>query len=110
MAEKVKFIYTPFVIDFLDDLVRILYKKEYFGFIDTAENYVLKIYDAIEKDVCITKHQETPAELSYLGSSYIFYKSNKRTTWYVFFERKENNYLITGILNNYCEEVKYLIK
>ena len=28
----------PHLIDFLDDLVRVLYKKEYFGFIETAEN------------------------------------------------------------------------
>jgi hypothetical protein len=47
MVGKIKVIFTPYVIDFLDDLVRVLYKKEYFGFIETAEDYVSKIYDAV---------------------------------------------------------------
>ena len=43
MVGKIKVVFTPYVIDFLDDLVRILYIKEYFGFIETAEDYVSKI-------------------------------------------------------------------
>jgi hypothetical protein len=43
-----------------------------------------------------------------LGSNYIFYKSNARTTWFVFFEKLEENYFITGILNNHCEEAKFV--
>ena len=44
----------------------------------------------------------------HLGKKYIFYKANSRTTWYVFFESNENKILITGILNNHCEEAKWL--
>lgn len=47
MVGKIKVVFTPQVIEFLDDLVRVLYKKEYFGFIETAEEYVSKIYDAV---------------------------------------------------------------
>jgi hypothetical protein len=36
MVGKIEIIFPPNVIDFLDGLVRILYKKEYFGFIETA--------------------------------------------------------------------------
>jgi hypothetical protein len=32
-------------LNYLDDLIEILYKKEYFGFIESAEMYVVDIYD-----------------------------------------------------------------
>ena len=108
MVGKIKVIFTPYVIDFLDDLVRILYIKEYFGFIETAEDYVSKIYDAVLENIKSFTYKESPKTLKYLGSNYIFYKSNNRTTWYVFFEIKNNNFLITGIINNHCEEAKEL--
>jgi hypothetical protein len=92
----------------LDDLVRVLYKKEYFGFIETAEEYVLKIYDAVPENIKLSPHKSTLKNLQHLGSNYIFYKSNNRTTWYVFFERKNQKYLITGIINNHCQEAKEL--
>ncbi len=90
----------------MDDLVRVLYKEEYFGFIDTAEEYVSKIYDAVPKNIKVSTHKLTPQKLQYLGSNYIFYKSNNRTTWYIFFEKSNQSYLITGIINNHCEEAK----
>lgn len=108
MVGKVKVIITPKVIDYLDDLVRILYKEEYFGFIESAEDYVLKIYDALDENIKLNTHKLTSQKLKYLGSNYIFYKSNKRTTWYIFFEKKNRNYLVTGIINNHCEEAKDL--
>jgi len=108
MVGKIDVIITPKVIDFLDDLVRILYKKEYFGFIESAEAYVLKIYDSIEENILLSPHKTTPKILEHLGSNYIFYKANQRTTWFIFFEKQNNNYLITGILNNHCEEAKDL--
>lgn len=33
--------------NYLDDLIKVLYKKEYFGFIESAEIYVSNIYDFI---------------------------------------------------------------
>jgi hypothetical protein len=108
MVGKIKVIFTPHVIDYLDDLVRVLYKKDYFGFIETAEEYVSKIYDAVPENIKLCKHKLTPQNLKYLGSNYIFYKSNHRTTWYIFFEKRNQNYLITAIINNHCEEAKEL--
>jgi pyoverdine/dityrosine biosynthesis protein Dit1 len=108
MVGEIKLIYTSHVIDYLDDLVRILYKKEYFGFIETAEGYVSNIYDAIPERIKLSTHQQTPKCLKYRGSNYIFYKANNRTTWYIFFEKQNKNFLITGILNNHCEEINNL--
>lgn len=95
-------------INYLDDLIEILYKKEYFGFIESAEIYVTDIYDFIFQNIKDFPSKKTPIPLNNLGSNYIFYNSNSRTTWYIFFEQKGSNYLITNILNNHCEEAKWL--
>lgn len=108
MVGKIEVIYTPSVISYLNDLVIILYKKEYFGFIESADEYVDDIYDAIPERIKKAPHKQTPKLLQYLGSNYIFYKPNARTTWYIFFEKRDQNYLITGITNNYCEEANEL--
>mgnify|MGYP003408743967 CR=1 FL=1 len=108
MVGKIEVVFTPHVIDFLDDLVRLLYKQEYFGFIETAEEYVSKIYDFIPENLRLNNHKVTPQKLRYLGTNYIFYKANNRTTWYIFFERQDSIFLITGISNNHCEEAKRL--
>ena len=108
MVGEIGVIYTPEVIRYLDDLVITLYKEEYFGFIESAEEYVSNIYKEVPERIKKSPHKKTPKPLQYLGSEYIFYKSNARTTWYMFFEQKNQNYLITGILNNYSEEAKEL--
>ena len=108
MVGKIKVIFTPKVIADLDNLVQILYKKEYFGFIESAEEYVSRIYDATSERCQLDIHKIAPKNISHLGTYYIFYKSNKRTTWYIFFEKKATAILITGISNNHCEEAKGL--
>ena len=108
MEGKIEVIFTPQVIGFLDNLVRVLYKKECFGYIDTAEEYGVKIYDAVSECIISFPQKSTPKKLKYLGSNYIFYKSNSRTTWCVFFEKKNQIFLITGIINNHCAEAKEL--
>lgn len=107
MVGQIKVFISPAVVDYLDALVYQLYKKEYFGFIASAEEYVALLYDAINHTIHLN-NKPTAEKLLYLGSNYIFYKSNKRTTWYIFFEKKDTIYLVTGILNNYCPEVKYI--
>lgn len=108
MVGEIEVIFTSYVIRYLDDLVVALYKNEYFGFIESAENYVSNIYDAVPERIKTTHHKKTPKSLHYLGSNYIFYKSNNPTTWYVFFEKRNQNHLITGVLNNNNEEAKEL--
>jgi hypothetical protein len=107
MVER-KIIYTEKVILYLDELVQILYTKEYFGFLESAEQYVIAIYDYVDQNTANSKHYKTPSELSHLGEFYIFYSPNKRTSWYIFFEKRKSEYLITGILNNHCPEARFL--
>lgn len=108
MVGKIEINSTPDVIRFLDDLVIKLYNEEYFGFIESAEKYVSDIYDAIPERIKKTTHKKTPNPIRYLGSNYVFYRTNSRTTWYIFFEKRNDNYLITRIINNNSEEAKEL--
>jgi hypothetical protein len=52
--------------------------------------------------------KKTPKELSHLGFHYIFYPSNARTTWFIFFEQHNSNHLVTGILNNHRSEAQFI--
>jgi hypothetical protein len=106
--EKVVVIYKREVERYINDLVFILFKEEYFGFLESAVIYKDKIIEFVEDNIATFPSRKTPIELSSFGSNYIFYKSNKRTTWYIFFERIENNYLITNIINSHCKEAKWL--
>ena len=93
---------------YLDELIEVLYKKEYFGFIESAEIYVSRIYDFVEENIQNFSKRKTPLKLKRFGNNYIFFKINPRTTWYIFFEEQNNIFLITYILNNHCAEAKYL--
>lgn len=77
------------------------------SYIENAESYVERIYEFAECSIHTFPHKKSPEKLSHLGKSYIFYKSNPRTTWYLFFELRDANYLITGVLNNHCEEARF---
>lgn len=96
------------VLDYFDDLIFVLFQEQYFGFIESSEIYVDKIVDFIKNDLATFPSKKTPIQLQYLGSNYVFYQSNQRTTWYIFFEQSNYNYLITNIINSHNEKIKWL--
>ena len=106
--EKVKIELLPEVIIFLNELVELLFYKEYFGFEDAAQFYVQNIYDFIENDLINFPHKSTPKKLKHFGSNYVFYRPNNRTTWYIFFEKSNNRYLISHLTNNHVKELNDL--
>ena len=108
MERKVSIVFRVEVIDFLDNLLFILYEKNYFNYKANASEYVLKIYDFIESNIVHFPYKESPSTIKYLGSHYIFYTSNQRTTWFIFFEVKDKEYTITAIINNHCKEANFL--
>ncbi len=106
--EKVEVFYKPEVEKFINELVFILYKEDYFSFLENAIEYKDKLIDFIENNIQSFPFRFSPLPLYSFGSKYIFYRSNSRTTWYVFFEQKDNKYLITYVTNNHSELSKYL--
>jgi hypothetical protein len=103
-----KIIFKNNVLDYFDELVYRLFDEEYFSYSENAQLYVGKIVDFIILEINSFPHKSTPQKLQYLGSNYIFYKANARTTWFIFFEKRDIVFLITGIINNHCEEAKEL--
>lgn len=106
--EGINILYRPEVETYLNELVFVLFKENYFSYLENSILYKDKIIDFIDSDIATFPSKKTPEALKNFGSRYIFYKSNQRTTWYVFFENKNNNYLIINIINSHCEETKGL--
>ena len=52
-----KIIFAPEVNDDLNSLVEILFEKEYFGFQDSAYNYVKELVDDILSNLSIRQHK-----------------------------------------------------
>ena len=96
------------VINYFDDLIYTLFENEYFGFVESSEDYVNKIVDFIYVNIETFPHKKTPIQLQKFGTNYIFFKINPRTTWFIFFEQQNTNFFITNIINNHCKEAKWL--
>jgi hypothetical protein len=92
---------------FLKELTTTLHQKQYFAFPETAQEYVNTLIEGILKLPTAT-HHVTPQELINCGRHYVKLKGNKRTMWYVFFEKSGNRYLIQFITNNYSPQSAYL--
>lgn len=96
-------VYAKEVEIFLDELLIILFKKDYFGFPDSAKSYVDRIFDYVEQNIGILQGKEAPAYFSKYAKNmeYLTYKANKFTTWYVFYQQRANIFLIRHIANNH---------
>lgn len=103
--EKVIILYLPQVEFYIDDLIDILYKEEYFGFKEDAKLYVDKMINYIEQHISTYPAKNTPTKLLQFGEKYMLYKANNRTTWYIFFSQEEQIYFVQFVTNNHSELV-----
>jgi bifunctional pyridoxal-dependent enzyme with beta-cystathionase and maltose regulon repressor activities len=106
--EKIIVNYTNFVQDFFDELITTLFSKEYFSYEENAIAYVQKLVFYIEENIDGLPHKKSPNSLLKYGDFYVLYKSNSRTTWYIFFSKKGKNYLIKYLTNNHIFEANFL--
>ncbi|MCL2040752.1 MAG: hypothetical protein FWG84_01760 [Bacteroidales bacterium] len=95
------------VLEYFEDLVVILYEREYFGFEDTALKYVIELYDDIVATLPTRLHKPAPAYFDRYGKNmkYAAFRKNKSTTWYAFFttywENGKTIYLVRYVANNH---------
>ncbi|MDL2213747.1 hypothetical protein LJC21_01760 [Bacteroides sp. OttesenSCG-928-E20] len=96
-------IYHKDVAEYLNELVDVLYHKEYFGFKDAAYDYVDWIFEQIESSIHKMHKKVAPKYFDRYGQRlfYVVYKRNAHTSWYVFFQKQEDTYLIRYIGNNH---------
>ena len=100
------------VVQFADDvnsyfyeLTEMLFWHGYFGFMDSALQYVSDMKNYVEAYIAILPTYPAPPYFSkyQAGMQYVTYKPNNRTTWYVFFLQEGNRYLVCYITNNHFE-------
>lgn len=103
--EKINVQYLPEIETLINDLSEVLFKREYFSFYEFAANYVDQLTFFIENEKVNFPHKRTPKALKKFGSNYAFYKPNNRTTWYIFFEKNNNRFLITYLTNNHIKDL-----
>lgn len=103
-----KVVFSQNVLNYFDDLFLSLFRRDYFSYEENAQLYIDNIVAFVNGSIEKFPWKSSPKELKHLGSKYIFYKANSRTVWYIFFETKNDKYLITGILNSHSEEMKFL--
>ena len=102
-----KVLAIPSVLNYIDKLVPILYKKGYFGFEDTAQKYVDELADDIFDNLPTKRHKPAPSYYDKYGKGmfYATFVKNRHTTWYAFFKTYEENgqtfYLVRYIANNH---------
>jgi hypothetical protein len=95
------------VLKYLENLVIILYKKEYFGFLETSRSYVKELLVDIKTNLPAKLHKPAPKYFDKYGKGmkYAVFRKNKRTNWYAFFKtyRKdgETYYVVRYIANNH---------
>ncbi|MDD3788948.1 MAG: hypothetical protein PHO94_09700 [Petrimonas sp.] len=100
-------LFSPEVEDYLFELSEILYQKEYFGFKDSAVEYVRKLILEIRDTLPISKKRPAPAYFERYGKNlyYTSFRVNKNSQWYAFFSTYIQNgeiiYLVRYISNNH---------
>ena len=96
-------IFLPEFIDYLDELSFKLYKLDYFGFKDSAKRYTDKIIEFCQQKVGVLTGKEAPAHFIIYGENmkYVIYNPNKQTSWYIFYQKYENKYIVRYITNNH---------
>lgn len=101
--------YSTTFITQLDHLSKILYIKQYFSYLEDIDNYIDKIYDFVESNIEFPISTNSPETFQKFGKKYIKYKANSRTTWYIFFDQKDNQFIVNHILNNHSQDFPELL-
>ena len=93
------------VNSFFDELITTLFEQGYFGYIDSAFQYVSDLKNYIEMYIFVLPSYTAPRYFDKYqkGMKYITYQANKQTTWYIFFKQNGNRFLICHITNNHFE-------
>ena len=103
MAMEREIVYAKEVELFLDELLIILFEKEYFSFPNDAKSYVDRLIDYVEQNIGIIPERDAPPYFTRYAKNlkFITYRANKSTTWFVFYQQRTNIFLIRHITNNH---------
>lgn len=91
----------------LDDLVDSLFDSKYFAVRDNALAYVHSISDFIQS---IPTQRYRSTKNNKYGAWYAEYTPNRRTTWFVTFDKKGDCYIIRNLINNHTKDYPEFIR
>ena len=100
-------IFLPKVLEYLDELVFILFEKQYFSDLESSIGYIDDLIDEIKRTLPIRSRKPAPLYFNKYGEGmyYAAFKKNRRTSWYAFFRIYEENgerfYQVRYIANNH---------
>ena len=102
-----KVLFLPEVRLYFQELQDVLFEQEYFGFEESAVQYVRDLILDIEATLPERVSKTAPPYFSRYGKGlrYAAFRKNKNTQWYVFFTKYRENgeaiYLVRYISNNH---------
>lgn len=102
-----KVLFLPEVRMYFQELQDILFEKEYFGFEESAVQYVRDLIFDIEATLPERASKIAPPYFNRYGKElrYASFRKNRNTQWYVFFNKYRENgeviYLVRYISNNH---------
>ena len=98
-----KVLFLPEVRMYFQELQDILFEKEYFGFEESAVQYVRDLIFDIEATLPERVSKIAPPYFNRYGNA--SFRKNRNTQWYVFFNKYRENgeviYLVRYISNNH---------
>jgi hypothetical protein len=103
-----KVVILPEVVDYFLELSSILYDKGYLGFEEAAVQYAIELFEDIKNNLPNKHRKVAPKYFDKFGKGmfYTFFKRNKNTSWYVFFNIYLTNgeavYFVRYISNNHA--------
>jgi len=91
---------------YFNELITILFWKNYFSFIDSAFQYVLDMENYIETYIAVLPAYVAPHYFDKYKKEmkYVTYQANKQTTWYIFFKQKKGTtalQIVSKLANTY---------
>lgn len=98
---------TAFVAEQTQKLATKLYLKNYFSYKEDAEAYVKRLKLFMES---IPTQRHYPTKLPKYGKFYARYKPNKHTTYYITFDKQNDQFLIKNIISNHTPQYPRYIK
>jgi hypothetical protein len=103
-----KVVFNPEVEEYFETLLLNLFEKNYFSYVENAHDYVEAIVKYAVNYIPILPSKKAPLDIQNLGTHYITYTPNNRTTWYILFFKNNNRYLVTHITNNHSSEAAFM--
>jgi hypothetical protein len=99
-----KVVFSPQVRAYFQELEDILFGKEYFGFEDSAIQYVRELFYEIRDTLPNRQKKKASVYFNRYGKGlyYSVFKKNNNTRWYVFFNHEDDIYYIRYIGNNHA--------